>query len=59
MNGFLTNNGSTGFWLSQVGAALITGMLLLAYACKPSGATELQSAPWQTLLFIDHSNQNL
>jgi LPXTG-motif cell wall-anchored protein len=47
------------FWLNIIGAILIGGVLFLAYSLKHDGAAELQTAPWQTLLFIDHSTKNL
>jgi hypothetical protein len=46
-------------WLGIAGVVIMAGALFLAYALKQEGAAELQTAPWQTLLFIDHTTKNL
>lgn len=47
------------FWPSIIGAVVIAGIFTLGYTSRQEKAIDLQTAPWQTLLFIDHSTKNL
>ena len=66
MNHTITNNRlsfeggyNSTFWLGLLAALLLAVICVLAFSVKHDGAVELQTAPLQTLLFFDITNNKL